>query len=141
MASYVHVHRHPDEVYLSTLKMQSNFSNSVQLQTPKNGVMEKMVLDYYKEVHSSYFRYRSIIAKNKLIEISYQELNSKPIQTLKKVYSILGLQNFDGAVPHFEVFLAARSGHKHNGYPPLAPIVRETLRREWKTAYEEWGYK
>lgn len=140
-ATYVHIHRHPDEVFSSTLKMQSHFSASVQLQTPEPGMMENMVLDYYKEVHSSYFKYRGEIPPENLIEIGYQDLKANPIKTLEKIYSALSLQAFDEAVPYIEAFLIARSGHKHRCYTPLAPRVREMLRREWKTVFDEWDYQ
>ena len=59
-----------------------------------------------------YENHRHLVAEGNLVEISYNELLHRPLDTLKKIYQTLELKEFNKAQEAFKQFIAEQAGYK-----------------------------
>ena len=138
-AKFIHICRNPYKVYLSTKHLwQSGFSFS-HLQVPDPEAVEKNILSWYTELYSLYERDRHLIPAGNLVEIKYEDLVSNPKETLRNIYTTLGLPGFDNfwrlAVPYLE----SQKNYRKNTYK-LDPATIAKVRRYWGPSFARYGY-
>ncbi|MBS0448810.1 MAG: sulfotransferase [Proteobacteria bacterium] len=139
-ARFIHIHRHPYAVYASTLRMMEVFGDQVQLQRPRDGDIDAIVVSHYKAMHLAYFEQRDVLAPDRLFEVGYDEFVADPLGQLERAYRRLALGDFERVRPEVQRHLASVAGHRASGTPALAPALQQRLRREWHLSFDRWGY-
>ncbi len=139
-ARFLHIYRNPYKVYLSTWKLYSKILPIFSFQRISNEELDKEILYCYKAIFQKYLEDKKLIPDDNLFEISYEEFTSKPLESLKTIYDSLNLKGFEEAKPYFERYIKA-----HDGYTPqkynIDEVVKEKVYREWRFAFEAFGYK
>jgi len=138
-AKFIHIHRNPIEVFLSTKHFFSTVLPSLQLQKFSENEVEELVFSFFKKIMKKYLDERNQIPKENLIEVSFADLEQRPLEVLEKIYSQLGLPDFDTAKPHFEQHLESKKGYKKNVYKIKRSLLNRIL-KEWDFAMSEWAY-
>ena len=85
-AKFIHIHRNPIFVYLSTYKFFFELFPSVNLQKMSKKKLEELVFYNYREMYNDYFNQVKLIKKENLIEIPFEEFRIKPMKYLEKIY-------------------------------------------------------
>jgi hypothetical protein len=139
-AKFVHIHRNPYEVYLSTLHMHRTVFPRSQLQTVEAERIEANVLRFYDILMRRFLADRSRIPTGNLVEIRFADLEAAPIEQLRRIYDGLHLPGFAAAKPAFRAHLDSIAGYRKNAYE-LSNAVIETVNEHWPYTFGEWGYK
>ena len=139
-AKFVHIHRNPYEVFLSTVHMHKTVFPRSQLQDTDSNRIEAHVLQFYTQLMQRYFADRSLIPKGNLVEIRFEDLEASPLDQLCFVYDALELPGYDAAKPDFRLYIDSVSDYKKNAYEMNDDIVAN-VNAHWKTAFSEWGYE
>ncbi|WKK65644.1 sulfotransferase family protein [Lutimonas zeaxanthinifaciens] len=138
-ARFIHIHRNPIEVFLSTKNFFDKMLPHLQLQTISGSVLETHIFTLYKLLMSDYLEQRKLIPENNLIELSFDNLESDPISCIESVYKGLKLEGYNQAEPYIEKYLSSMKSYKKNKH-----YIREDLivkiKTEWGFAMNEWAY-
>jgi len=138
-AKFIHICRHPYEVYLSAKHLwQTGFSLS-HLQKPEPETLEETILSWYKDLYSLYERDRELIPPGSLCEIKYEELVDNTLKSLENIYSTLGLPGFDEFWSRVSPYLEAQKSYKRNIYI-LDDETKERIRQHWGPIGSRYGY-
>ncbi len=139
-AKFIHLYRNPYKVYLSTWRLYEKILPIFSFQHVEKEKIDKLIIEFYKEVYKRYFKERELIPEGNLVEISYEEFVKEPLKKLKWIYEELGLEGFEKAKPYFEKYI-----EKHKNYRPHSYLItnkiREKIYREWRFAFEKLGYE
>lgn len=139
-ARFVHIHRDPFTVFLSTRKMERQTVPLYAYETPPSEGLDAFILWRYREMYRCYFEDRDRIPPGQLVEVSFDDLEKEPLDVIERIYEGLGLSDFAGARPRLERYLGGLRGYRKNSYTPLAPSLREEVERSWSPYYERLGY-
>lgn len=138
-AKFVHIHRHPYEVFQSTMHTWRKVQTFWGLQD--GDVTEARVLADYVEVYDAFFAERHRLTDENYCEVRYDELAADPIGELRRVYSSLGLPEFEQAEPTIREYAQSIEGYARNSYAQLPEATRERVFQAWRRSFEEWGYE
>ena len=131
-AKFIHIHRNPIEVFVSTQKFFYNMLPHLQLQTIKLEDIDDAIFTLYKKLMDDYFEQKHLIPKENLFEFSFDQLQEKPLDTLRDLYLGLNLSGFEKAQPKFNTYLKNIKHYKKNKHR----IKKEHLDRllvEWNS--------
>lgn len=140
-ARFVHIHRHPYEVYRSTMRLHRIGSTLANFQPPRPELFHGRVLRQYTEMFDAFFAARSAIPDNRFVEIGYAELRQDPLRTLGRIYERLGLDGFGERYPQLQETLKGLAGYQPNRYADLEEATRREIGAAWGRSFATWGYE
>jgi omega-hydroxy-beta-dihydromenaquinone-9 sulfotransferase len=140
-AQFVCVHRHPEEIFQSSVRLiDSYFRLYSTLQNFNAWDAQDYIFGHGCELHDAYMRDAKTLRPDQLVEISFAELTSNPVETMRRVYTQLELPGFDSALPQLERHVQSIASFKKNIHKPLTPAAVALIRRVWRRWYEDFGY-
>ena len=138
-AKFIHIHRNPIEVFMSTQNFYKKMLSPLQLQTISSEEIDLKILDIYKKIMSDFIQHKELIPKGNLIEISYDELDKNPINTLNSIYTTLNIDNCDIALKNFETYVDTLKSYKKNRHI-IKKNQLDILMKEWSFTMEKYDY-
>lgn len=138
-AKFVQIHRHPYEVFQSSMHTWRKVKNFWGLQN--EDVTEERVLADYVEVYDAFFAERRRLNDENYCEVGYEELVSDPIGKLRRIYGRLGLPEFERAEPAICEYARSIEGYARNSFATLPEATRERVFGAWRRSFDEWGYE
>ncbi len=139
-AKFIHIHRNPYYVYLSTMRLLMTLIPFQCLQKPQTVVeVEKQMIRVYKQMYIKYFNEKKLIPKGNLIEISYEDFIKNPLKTLKQIYSELKLDGFNSSEKKFAEYIRFQSKVKKHRYA-IGEDIKKKVYENWDFAFDELGY-
>jgi hypothetical protein len=139
-ARFLHVHRHPYQVYRSTCHTNRRVAAFLQMQEIEPGWIEERVVRQYREMHEAFFEDRPRIPAGRFHEIRFDQLEKDPLGQLRRAYERLDLPDFAAVEETVRAYLASLAGYRKNSFQELPAPLRQRLRAEWGRCFEEWGY-
>lgn len=140
-AKFITLHRHPHDVFRSGISWLKNTRRYWGLQSSTNEDIADLFARNYGLVMNSYFDSRHLIASNRLVEISYEELEQDPLAQLERVYSEIDLPSFSESKPHFQDYLDGLKNYSKNRFHTLPDNHQEQIWRSCPRVFSEWGYE
>jgi hypothetical protein len=138
-AKFIHIHRNPIEVFLSTQKFFTKMLPHLQFQSISSKEIDENIFILYKNLMSDYFDQKKNIPEGNLFELSFNQLEEHPLLVLKDLYQGLGLHGFDHALPKFTKYLKSVDSYKKNKHR-IKKEHLDTLLAEWKTFMISYNY-
>ena len=138
-AVFIHIYRNPYKVYLSTIKMRNKVLDKLALQKADKEELEREVIENYKRIMSDYLLQKSLIPKDRLVEIKYEDLVKDPIANTKQIYSKLKISGFENALPEMLKYLDKQKHYKTNVYEIDKKII-DRVKENWSFTIDLWGY-
>lgn len=138
-ARFVHVHRHPDEVFASTRHLHDTVDWLWLLQRRVEPA-DAVILRQLRALTEAWLEDRARIDPRRVVEVAYDALAADPIGTLRRVYERLDLGPFAPAEPALRAHLRRVADHRPNRFPPLEPAERRAVREAAGGAFVAWGY-
>ena len=140
-ARFVHIHRHPYDVFRSALHTLQQVWPRWELQAPAVDFdPAEALLQRYRATFQAYFADRESIPAGQGVEVAYAALESDPLGQMERIYSQLGLAGFAGQRPRLETYLTGLAGYQKNRFRPLEPELQERLQQACTQVFTEWGY-
>ena len=138
-AKFIHIHRNPVEVYLSTQNFFNKMLPHLQLQSIDPLKLEEDIILLYKDIMQDYLKQREMIPTRQLAEISFEELEKNPKLCIKNLYNSLGLSGYQKSESYFESYLDSKKSYQKNKHHITAKLIRK-IETEWGFAMKEWSY-
>ncbi len=140
-ARFIHIHRHPYQVFSSCRHYYDTAVWYSYLQKPNYALVDGGIIRRYSELHDAFFNQRDLIAPERFHETSFDELDRDPVGTLSMIYRRLGLGGFETIEPEVRRYIASLAGYRRNEFPELDPEMRGRLASEWIRNFREWNYE
>ena len=138
-ARFIHIHRNPVEVYLSTRNFFDKMLPHLQLQSIEPSDMETHIFELYKDLMKDYLAQKELIPKGHLVEVPFESLEKDPDGCIRNLYEGLNLSGFDQSEPYIKHYLNKMKSYQKNKHHITADLM-EKIRTEWGFAMKEWGY-
>ena len=138
-AKFVHIHRNPYDVFVSTRHLHQKLTSICQLQRIPFAQINRNVLAFYQQLMKKYLADRSLIPPGNLVEVRYEDLDTAPLQELRRVYECLDLPGFANAEPRFQSYINSIGDYTKNEYE-LGSDAIASVNEDWNFAFREWEY-
>jgi hypothetical protein len=139
-ARFVHIHRHPYDVFQSALHAAIKVIPWWTLQRPDHAGLEERTLAEYEEIYDAYFEERGLIPAGRLHELGYDALVADPVGQLRATYEALQLPDFTPAEPAVRSYLDSIAGYERNRFREIEPAWKAEIARRWRRCFDEWAY-
>lgn len=131
-AKFIHIHRNPVEVFLSTRNFYNKMLPHLQLQTITPEETDDHIIEIYKRLMNDFLEQKKLIPEGNFAEVAFTDLEKDPLNILKTIYEKLGLEGFEGAEPNFRRYLAQEVNYEKN---------RHFVQEKWlHKVQDEWGF-
>ncbi|HEU5076190.1 MAG TPA: sulfotransferase [Polyangiaceae bacterium] len=138
-ARFIHIHRNPFAVYLSSLHFFRRFIDTYAFQRISDAELEELVLYVYQRLMTRLFDDLACIPKGQVAHVCYEELVADPASSVERSYGALGLDLPEALRAAAQKTACAQSTFKTNSHV-LDAGSRELVRERWGFALERLGY-
>jgi hypothetical protein len=138
-AKFIHIHRNPYDVFLSTLHLYEKALPAAQLQAVSRAEIESNILHIYEGIMRRFLAQRALIPAGNLVEVRFEHLEASPLAQLRRLYEALQLPGWEAAEPAFVEYLDSQVGYRKNQYS-LTPEIIDTVNRHFAFALDAWDY-
>jgi len=94
-AKFIFIHRNPYEVYLSNKRFWKVTQNVYALGGTRSVDVNSTILDTYSKIMNRYLLEKDLIPEGQLIEIPYEDMIQRPLESMRKIYETIHLDYFD----------------------------------------------
>lgn len=105
-AKFIYIYRDPYKVMQSTADFFKAVINGIQFQEYEADVIDAHLQQTFKMLVNKYETDKSMISKENLLEIKYEDFVKDPIGHLQEIYKQFGLGDFEDQVPAIESFIS-----------------------------------
>lgn len=134
-ARFVCIHRDPFEVFPSACNLHRRTLRLTALQDVDEDLIRNNVLRLYELTMRRYLVDRRSIPDDRLVEISYEDLDRDPVGTVGDVYARLGISGFDEVRPAIADYVDSQRGYVKNSFELTADDIA-TVADRWGFAFE-----
>ncbi|WP_428374761.1 sulfotransferase family protein [Lichenicoccus sp.] len=103
-ARFIHIHRHPAEVYASSVRMFSTLVRELSLGRPDANI-EALVRHVYPRLMTRLLRDTAALPAGRFAEVGYDALRRQPLAVLERIHAVLELPGYDAARIGFSDYL------------------------------------
>jgi len=142
-AQFIHVVRHPYEVFASSVRLWCTLFDSQGCQKPEFGELanhgpsiEQFVLD---EMDLLYRDFADNAVAGQFCQVRYEDMLRDPIAEMRRVYAELDLGTFEAVRPKLEAYILGQRNYKANIHH-LSPPQKADVDRRWHWYFESYGY-
>ena len=138
-ARFIHIHRNPFAVYLSTLQFFRRFVDRYAFQRISDTELGQLVLYFYQRLMTRLFDDLPRIPNGQLAHVCYEQLVLDPATSIERAYRTLRL---DLPEPLRDASVEAARLQKtfETNTHVLDPSSRQAVRERWGFALERLGY-
>ena len=138
-AQFIHIHRHPEEVFMSTLHLHRTLQKAWALQAQPPAALQQMALANHADLMEACFAQTAGLPEAQLADVRMADLEASPLAVLRTIYDRLDLPGFNLARPRFQRYLDNVGVFPKNRLL-LEPAERELARAALAHVYERLGY-
>lgn len=138
-ARFIHIHRNPVEVYLSTHNFFHKMLPHLQLQSIDDVELDRLIFELYKDIMTDYLDQKDLIPENRLVEVRFEELESDPKTCIENIYRKLEISGFEDCEALFDVYLDKMKTYQKNKHLITQELL-DKIESKWGFAMKEWNY-
>lgn len=138
-AKFIFIHRHPVDVYLSTVNFYTQLFAELNLQNFASEDIPELVIDVYQKLLNDYLQQKESLPAHQLIEVSYDELDTSPQATVRQIYRQLKMNYSEAFDASLKKYIHSVAAYKKS-QRPVSPDTLDRLKSDWAFAFEEWNY-
>ena len=146
-AKFIHVVRHPCDVYSSTIRLWRALYDTQGCQKPDYGALpngapaiEQYVFDTMDLLYRDFFTQLSEIPVENYCQVRYEDLVRSPVAEIERIYRQLDLQSFERIRPCLEAHLSEGAAYKAHHHL-MSDDEREEVCRRWGWYLDKFGYR
>ncbi|RZO67174.1 MAG: sulfotransferase [Parvularculaceae bacterium] len=138
-AKFVHIHRSPYEVFVSMRNFYKKLLLEFALQGYDHIDIDEVILGVYERMMSALERDMAACPPERIVELTYADLDTAPMETIERAYRHLSLPGLDAARPKFQAYLASVTSFEKNKFVCDAETSAKVEKRLGRFI-EKWGY-
>lgn len=139
-ACFIHIHRNPYEVYQSNEKLFEKILPILGFHKVDNETIKTFIIDSYEKMYKKFLADKALIPSNQLIEMSYTDFESAPLEQLQTAYNKLQLGDFEKAKPFLKEEIADTKEYKKNVHQQIDEQTLATINKRWAFFFDAYGY-
>jgi len=141
-AKFIHISRHPYDVYRSNMHMadEAHVINPLQSPDPATSY-QKRFLDNYAAMEGAYDIEISRIPVEDVCELRFEDLERDPIGQLQYIYQELGLEWTERFERRLRKYLRSVSDYKKNAHGELPRARRAQIDLKMGAFMQRWRYE
>jgi hypothetical protein len=139
-AKFIHICRNPYDVFRSTKFLYNAVLARSQLQEISQAEIEDWVSRFYSQLMQKLLNDKALIPAGNLVELKYEDLETSPVDELRKIYEKLSLPRFEDAETAFRAYLESITGYKKNPQKIDDNIIIK-VNENWQFALDALGYE
>jgi hypothetical protein len=139
-ARFVHIHRHPYDVFQSFQHYYDTAMWYTYLQRPDIDQINDRILSRYNEMYDAYFDDLPLIPHGQFHEVRFEDLEQDPVDQMRGLYEALGLHGWTEYEPQLHRYLDTLRGYEKNTFTPLSETWKEKVATAWQRSFQTWGY-
>jgi hypothetical protein len=126
-ARFIHIHRNPVDVILSTRHFFSKMMPGLTLKKIDFDQINKDIYTVYDKLMQEYLQTKEMIPEGHLVEVSYDDLTANTMGEIKNIYDTLGFKGYDKASPFIEDYAKLKKNYVRNKYVIQQDLLNEIL--------------
>lgn len=138
-ARFVFLRRNPYVVYPSTIHFFRESQADVGLQRMEESELRQLVLYLFERMISRYLEDRGRIPDGHLVEVAFEDLETRPLDEVERIYSAFQLPGWNAARERITAYLAGLANYRKNRYV-ISRADRERVEARWGFALDAWRY-
>ena len=140
-AKFIHIHRRPEEVFVSFRHYYDTAMWHTYLQVPDRSRIDEEIFQRYRTVFDAFFADKDLIPPGNFHEVAFADVESDPLAVVKDIYRALSLPGIESALPKIGAYVSTLTDYEKNRFTPLDEPTKQRLRDEWSGYYQRWGYE
>lgn len=138
-AKFIHLYRNPYHVFPSTKNLYRKFQNYA-FQSVDETTLEDDIFYIYQRLMGKFFEQSSKIPQGNLIHVRYEDLESNPLQEIRRIYAELAIPDFENVSSRFEQHVHKQKHYKKNRYRALTKQEVDKIYQHWNFTIDQWQY-
>jgi len=138
-ARFIHISRHPFDVFNSALHLRSTMIEENTLGDAYHPNAEESVIATFNEAFDAYERDRHLIPQGNLTEVKYEELVQDPLAEMERIYRDLNLPDFSEVRAKLEEQLVGHRKYQKNRFNQ-DPFWQQQVYERCRPFYERFNY-
>ncbi len=139
-ARFIHIHRNPYIVFRSTRNFYRALFRELALQASDKVDLDTVILEAYPRMMQRLDHDSARLPQAHYVELSFDELEARPLETAERIYDALGLSGFEAARSDMESYVNATRDYRKNTYRFTAEDNR-LVEKHWGDYIRKWGYE
>jgi len=139
-AKFLYIYRNPITVFFSTQQFFQQLFPTLWLHETDKKFIDKMIFEVYNNLMGDYFKYKSLIPPENLMELRFEEFEQDPVGELEKIYSELLKEDFSNVKQYFSAYFKTQKSHKKNNYLVEEDTIK-SIRKHLGKYIELYNYK
>ena len=139
-AVFVNIIRNPYRVFQSMRNMYRKVLPGQAMQEFSWEAIDAWVLSAYRGLMKKYLEDRSAIDPENLFEIRFEELDARPMETLRSIYQSLALPDFSVTEPGVRSYLDGLGTFEKNDFSYPDDVI-QSVNEHWGFVFDEFGYE
>jgi hypothetical protein len=140
-AKFIHLHRHPYDVFHATQRLYEKAMPYFQLQKPCPAAPVEGILRRYRVMFESFADTHQQIDPRHYHEIRFADLEADSMNVLRRAYHALDLPDFEAFAPELSAHVEETRGYVKNVNTLLDTGLKQQIDLEWRDAFDRWGYE
>ena len=140
-AKFILLHRDPYTVYASTYHLYKRMVSTQFLQFLSLKEIRPMIIRNFRQIMEKYHREKEWIPPGNLVEIGFDDLERRPMETLEFIYSALGISGFENVAGPVGAYLDSVQKYRKNKFQILPKSIRQQINKEWDFYFKSFGYE
>jgi len=136
-AKFIHIYRDHEAVFKSTFNLYKKMIGLTCLHGSNEQEIEKIIIDYYKELYNKYLSDRKLIKEGNIVDVTYSDLVKDNLQTIKHIYNHLNLNFSDNFENNLINYINSQKNYKPNILPQIDTKLKNRLDLEWGNIKEK----
>jgi len=139
-AKFIHIYRNPYIVYQSTVRLWNKLQPLLALQHLDPDMLDDLVLTRYRLMMERYFRQRRQIPGECIAEVRYEDLVSRPLEEMHRLYEHLGIDGWESAQTALKPYVESLADYQASGYRFTQNEI-DKIEQHWGFAIDHFGYE
>lgn len=140
-ARFIHIHRHPYDVYRSNMHTAREGHIVNQLQDPDEAdSYQTRFLDNYRAMEEAFYRASRELSPENVVEVRFEDVERDPLGEVRRIYAQLGLVFSARFQERLQRYLESVAGYQKNRFGSLPEDVQARIDAQMGLFMERWGY-
>lgn len=138
-SSFIYIHRHPYEIFLSAANMAEKTYSLTYLDDPTDMQIQEFILSQFELLLDEYLRQRAALPPSRLLELRFDEFERDPAAGVRAIYAHFGWPMPRAA--ELETYCATLAAYQKNAFRELPDGLKRLVYRRWRKAFDVFGYE